>query len=390
MNDFPQLTAQEGRSWWIRHGPALTVVIAVGLLLAGVAGLLWQYWPWRGPDPLYDPAAKPREVVPRGGLLPEEIANNEVYEKAWKSVVSITTLDFRRDPATFDLEEVPQGAGSGIIWNEKGYVVTNYHVIQDARAAAVVLWDGSTLKARAVGVAPDKDLAVLKIDAADGTLFPIEVGASKDLKVGQKAFAIGNPFGLGHSFTEGVISALQRRIKSVTGRPIDGVLQTSAPINPGNSGGPLLDSAGRLIGVNTAIYSPSGASAGIGFAIPVDTVNEVVPELIRRGKVERPGLGVQIANATVSRRLGIKSGVLIVEVLPNGAAARAGMQGTRMDTLGRVLRLGDIIVAVEGKPVVTADDLFEQLTRRKVGDTVRVTVLRGSDRQEIDIKLEAI
>ncbi|OAI53602.1 hypothetical protein AYO44_04160 [Planctomycetaceae bacterium SCGC AG-212-F19] len=362
------------------------------MLLLGLLGglLLWRFWPWGGQDNLHDPDARPRVVTPRDGLLPEEIANIEVNDKTRKSVVSITTLGFRRDPLTMDVEEVPQGAGSGFIWGEKGFIVTNFHVVQDAGGAEVALWDGSVHKARVVGTAPDKDLAVLKIDPGSATLIPIAIGTSRDLKVGQKAFAIGNPFNVGITFTEGVISALDRTIKSVTGRPIDHVLQTTAPINPGNSGGPLLDSSGRLIGVNTAIYSPSGAYAGIGFAIPVDTVNEVVPELIRRGKVERPGLGVRIASPALARRVGVKTGVLIMETVPGSPAAHAGLQGTGLDGDRRVQRLGDVIIAVDGKPVATADDLFEKLSGHKIGDTVALTVMRDGQRQEIKVSLGAI
>jgi S1-C subfamily serine protease len=367
---------------WARNTP-LVVLSLISL------GLLWRYWPF-GSGNIHDPSAVPRVVAPRAGLLPEEIANNEVYEKAKKSVVYITTLGVRRDPVSYDLEEVPEGTGSGFIWSEKGYVVTNYHVIQDAAAAEVTLYDGSGHKARLVGVAPDKDLAVLKIDTDGEKLVPIEIGSSHDVKIGQKAYAIGNPFGVGITFTDGMISALDRRMKSATGRTIEGVLQTSAPINPGNSGGPLLDSSGRLIGVTTAIYSPSGASAGIGFAIPVDTVNKVVPELIRRGKVDRPGLGVQIANSQTMRRLGLKTGVLIVDVTPGGAAATSGLQSTRIDNSGRVLRMGDVIIAVGDKPIANADDLQEALSQRQVGDTIKLKVVREREPHEIEVKLDAV
>ncbi|MBL8797448.1 MAG: trypsin-like peptidase domain-containing protein [Planctomycetia bacterium] len=349
----------------------------------------WWYWPFGKTLELHDPTAVPRAVAPRAGLSADEIVNIDVYEKAKKSVVYITTVGYRRDPATLDVEEVPEGTGSGFIWDPRGYVVTNFHVIQDARAAQVHMFDGKVYQARLVGAAPDKDLAVLRIDAPE-ELTAIAVGTSKDVRVGQRAYALGNPFGVGLTFTEGVVSALGRRMKAVTGRPIDDVIQTSAPINPGNSGGPLLDSSARLIGVNTAIYSPSGANAGIGFAIPVDTVNQVIPELIRNGKVDRPGLGVQIASAQAARRLGIKSGVLITEVVPNGAAAKAGVQPTKIDARGRLLQLGDVVVEVDGKPVADADDLFQQLAQHKVGSPIKLTVLRNSERLEIPVTLQAI
>ena len=234
-------------------------------------------------------------------------------------------------------------------------------------------------------------LAVLRIDAPAKQLHPIPIGTSKDLQVGQSVFAIGNPFGLDQTLTTGVISALNREIDSVTRRPIQGVIQSDAAINPGNSGGPLLDSAGRLIGVNTAIFSPSGVSAGIGFAIPVDTVNRLVPELIRSGKITRPGLGVQLdeqINEQVSQRLGVK-GVLVVDVVRGGAAAKAGIQPTRRDAEGR-LRLGDIITAVDGKKVETPNDLFLMLEKYKVGDAVNLTLLRDGKSVQAKVNLEGV
>jgi S1-C subfamily serine protease len=237
-------------------------------------------------------------------------------------------------------------------------------------------------------VAPDKDLAVLRIDAPANRLQPIPIGTSKDLQVGQSVFAIGNPFGLDQTLTTGVISALNREIESVTRRPIQGVIQSDAAINPGNSGGPLLDSAGRLIGVNTAIYSPSGASAGIGFAIPVDTVNRIVPELIRSGRVTRPGLGVQIADEQIAQRLGV-TGVLVIDVARGSPAAKAGIQPTRRDAEGR-LRLGDIIVAIDGKKVTAPNDLFLLLESYKVGDAVTVSLQRDGKPVQAKVMLEAV
>lgn len=231
-------------------------------------------------------------------------------------------------------------------------------------------------------------MAVLRIDAPANRLQPIPIGTSKDLQVGQSVFAIGNPFGLDQTLTTGVISALNREIESVTRRPIQSVIQSDAAINPGNSGGPLLDSAGRLIGVNTAIYSPSGTSAGIGFAIPVDTVNRIVPELIRSGKIIRPGLGIQIADEQIAQRLGV-TGVLVVDVARGGAAAKAGIQPTRRDADGR-LRLGDIVTAVDGKKVATPNDLFLLLERYKIGDVVTVSLLRDGKSVQAKVALEAI
>jgi S1-C subfamily serine protease len=237
-------------------------------------------------------------------------------------------------------------------------------------------------------VAPDKDIAVLRIDAPGNRLQPIPIGTSKDLQVGQSVFAIGNPFGLDQSLTTGVISALGREIESVTRRPIQGVIQTDAAINPGNSGGPLLDSAGRLIGVNTAIYSPTGASAGIGFAIPVDTVNRIVAELIRYGKVTRPGIGVQIAEEQIADRLGVK-GILVVDVVPGSAAAKAGIRPTRREDSGRV-RLGDVITAVDGKKIESPNELFLLLENYKVGDVVNISLLRDGKNVQTKVILEAV
>jgi S1-C subfamily serine protease len=337
---------------------------------------------------LLDPKAAPRPVAPRGELAADEKATIALFRQASPSVVHITTLTVQRDIFTLNLLQIPEGTGSGFIWDESGNIVTNFHVIQNADAAQVTLADHSNWKARRVGVAPDKDLAVLRIDAPKARLKPIPFGTSKDLLVGQKAFAIGNPFGLDQTLTTGVISALGREIESVTRRPIQGVIQTDTAINPGNSGGPLLDSAGRLIGVNTAIYSPSGASAGIGFAIPVDTVNRIVPELIRYGKVIRPGLGIQVAEDQIAQQLGLK-GVLIVDITRAGAAAKAGMRATQRDSLGRV-KLGDVIVAIDGKQTNSVNDLFLILEQYKVGDSVTVTVLREGKRQQLKVTLEAV
>jgi S1-C subfamily serine protease len=351
-----------------------------------VGGLLaWRYWP---AAPLHDPTAAPREVAPAGPLRTDEEARIAVIDKARPSVVYINTSS-GRNALSEDEEQVPDGAGSGFIWDDKGHIVTNFHVIQNAETAQVGLVDGTKYPARLVGAAPDKDLAVLKIDAPKDKLRPIPIGTSKDLRVGQTTYAIGDPFGLEHTVTDGIVSALKRRIKSATGRTISDVIQTSAAINPGNSGGPLLDSSGRLIGVNTAIYSPSGTNAGIGFAIPVDTVNAVVPELIRRGKIDRPGLGVEIFGQLPARQLGVKSGVLIKKVLPDGAAAKAGLRATRRGANGRT-QLGDVIIAVDDKPVGTVDDLFQLLQERSVGDRVRVTVLRDEEQQTIEVVLQAI
>ena len=269
-----------------------------------------------------------------------------------------------------------------------GHIITNFHVIKDANRVMVTLSDRSQWEAKLVGAAPDQDMAVLFISAPRDHLTPIPVGTSSNLLVGQKVFAIGNPFGLDQTLTTGIISALGREINSVSGRTISGMIQTDAAINPGNSGGPLLDSAGRLLGVNTAIFSPSGSSAGIGFAVPVDSVNRVVPELIRHGRVIRPGLGVQIAEDATARRLGV-SGVLIIRALENGSAAAAGLRGTRRDSRGRLI-LGDIIVGIEGDKVGSTNDLLNALENHKVGDRVTVQVIRDEQPMSLPVTLQEV
>ena len=338
----------------------------------------------------YDGAeVKPRPVTPAPAELgPDERATMTVFERATKSVVFIANTAVQRDFWSFDLLEVPQGSGSGFIWNKQGHIVTNFHDIYGANAVKVTLADRSEHQAKLVGADPDHDLAVLQIQVSEGMLEPLAVGSSQDLRVGQKVLAIGNPFGLDHSLTTGVVSALGRTIKSMSNRTIEGVVQTDAAINPGNSGGPLLDSAGRLIGVNTQIISPSGAYAGIGFAVPVDTVNRIVPELIKHGKLIRPGLGVSLVPDAMARRWGIK-GLVIGKVSRGGAAERAGLKGARETSSGRI-ELGDIVVAVAGKPVTTIDELMDVLEHHKVGDQVAVDILRENRREKIMVTLQAV
>ncbi len=367
-----------------RPGYALAAYLRPLLVLSALVGLLvWQFW-GQGSSGL----AAPREVTPRGKLSVEENLTIALFRKASPSVVNITTLTVRRDVFTLNLLEIPEGTGSGFVWDNAGHIVTNFHVIQNADVAQVTLADQSTLKARRIGVAPDKDLAVLQIDVAKSRLRPIPIGSSNDLRVGQKVYAIGNPFGLDQTLTTGVISALGREIESVTRRPIQGVIQTDAAINPGNSGGPLLDSAGRLIGVNTQIFSPSGASVGIGFAIPVDTVNRIVPQLIRHGKIIRPGLGVQVAEDQLTKEFGLP-GVLVVEVVSGKAAAKAGIRPTRRDFAGQLI-LGDVIVAMDGKQIDSVNDLYLVLERYQIGETVTLTILREGKRHEVKVILERL
>jgi S1-C subfamily serine protease len=337
---------------------------------------------------LRNPNAAPRSIAPRGALNTEERATIALFRQASPSVVYITTLARQRDFFSLNMAEIPQGSGSGFIWDPEGHVITNFHVIQGASSAKVTLADHSVWEAQLVGAAPDQDLAVLYIRAPKNQLRPLAIGTSADLEVGQSVFAIGNPFGLDQTLTTGIISALGREINATTGRTIAGVIQTDAAINPGNSGGPLLDSAGRLIGVNTAIFSPSGSNSGIGFAVPVDTVNRIVPQLIRQGTITRAGMGVRIGDDRVSRRLNL-SGVLIIEVDKGSAAEAAGLRSTRIDAKGGV-KLGDVIVAIDGERIETSNDLFNAMEKRTVGETVKVTVLRGEARLSIPVTLQAV
>lgn len=320
-------------------------------------------------------------------LQTDELATVRLFEENTPSVVYITNLAARQDVFTLDVLEVPQGSGSGFVWDKDGHIVTNYHVIRGASDLRVTLSDQSTYDAKVVGFDQDKDVAVLRIDAPEEKLRPIPIGVSADLLVGQKVYAIGNPFGLDHTLTTGVISGLRREINSAaTGRPIQDVIQTDAAINPGNSGGPLLDSSGNLIGINTAIYSPSGASSGVGFSIPVDTVSGIVDQLVRYGKVTRPVLGIKFAPDQSVEQLGV-SGVLVLDAPPNGPAGKAGLLATKRDGFGRLV-LGDIITSVNGKKVTNGTDLYRILDQCKVGEKVIVEVLRGDHKQKIPVILE--
>ncbi|MBN2134023.1 MAG: trypsin-like peptidase domain-containing protein [Sedimentisphaerales bacterium] len=362
------------------HRLVMLLVVLVFVLI------VFQMKPWF--RSLHDKDAGPRTVAPRGDLAQDEQSTIELFERVSPSVVYITNLAVQRSPFSFNATAIPQGTGSGFLWDDQGYVVTNFHVVQNAEAIAVTLADQSTWDAQPVGVEPDKDLAVLKIDAPVNLLRSIEVGTSGDLQVGQKVFAIGNPFGFDQTLTTGVISGLGREIESVTRRPIEGVIQTDAAINPGNSGGPLLDSAGRLIGINTMIVSPSGAYAGIGFAVPVDVVNRMVPQLIRNGKVSKAGLGIRPGEDYMVRRLGTE-GVLVLEVTPGSAAEKAGVRPMRYDSRRRLL-MGDIIVAIDDKPVKELNDLFRILDSYDVGDVIKLGVRRPDGRAELEVTLQEL
>ncbi len=325
------------------------------------------------------------DAIPRK-LNDEESATISLFEAAAPSVAFINTATFRQDYWTRDITEIPRGSGSGFVWDKEGHIVTNFHVIEDADKATVTLSDQSTWDADLVGYAPEKDLAILKIQAPKRTLVPIPVGISEDLLVGQSVYAIGNPFGLDQTLTTGIISALGREIKSKTGSPIRDVIQTDAAINPGNSGGPLLDSQGKLIGVNTAIFSPSGAYAGIGFSIPVDQVSWIVPDLIRYGKIRRPTIGVSLFTQNTVSRAGIQ-GAVVYEVVAGSAAERAGIQPTRRTNRGEII-VGDIIVGVGDQEVKTNADLQLALEEFRAGEEIDIRVKRGKKTELLKLRLD--
>lgn len=329
-----------------------------------------------------DPPALADDATSNGALTAVESHTIRLFEGAAPSVCYITTTQLRRNYFNRNVTEIPSGTGSGFVWDRNGHIVTNFHVIQSANRLQVTLADRTTWPATLVGYAAEKDLAVLKIEAPREKLFPIQVGTSETLRVGQSVYAIGNPFGLDQTLTTGVVSALGREIQSVAGIPIRDVVQTDAAINPGNSGGPLLDSSGRLIGVNTAIYSPSGASAGIGFSIPVDAVRWVVPELIRYGRIKRPSMGVEV------RSVRSIEGVVVYAVTEGGAAERAGIRPLYLDRYGNV-QLGDVIIAVNGQTIAAYSDLFLELEKYSPGERIIVTVMRDNERINIPLALDA-
>jgi S1-C subfamily serine protease len=333
-------------------------------------------------------AVQPRDVAPRGPLSADERNTISVFESVSPSVVYITTVQYVRDFFNRNVMRVPQGTGSGFIWDAQGRVVTNYHVVRGAQEALVRLGDQRSFRARLVGWSQDHDIAVLEFDVPDDLPPPIPIGSSEELRVGQTVLAIGNPFGLDHTLTTGIVSALNRTVENEAGGEIDNVIQTDAAINPGNSGGPLIDSAGRLVGINTMIYSPSGAYAGIGFAVPVDTINRVVPRLIAYGQYVRPTLGIE-ARDDVSRSLfGVDDGVVVLGVVAGSPAARAGLRPAEQAASGRV-RIGDVIEAIDGERVESMTMLINELDAREFGQRVTLTVRRGEQRIEVPVTLAA-
>jgi S1-C subfamily serine protease len=370
--------------------PGNWLLLAIMIVAVVLVALAWlpQILQWR-PQPTDAGGAQPRAVTARGNLADDEQATIELFRQTSESVVHITGISVQQD--LFFSVEVPRGTGTGFVWDEQGHVVTNYHVVRGSRRIRVTLSDQSTWTATFVGGSPERDLAVVRINAPAGRLPPLAIGESSDLMVGQKVFAIGNPFGLDQTLTTGVVSGLGRHVGTEHG-VMEDLIQTDAAINPGNSGGPLLDSAGRLIGVNTAIYSPSGAWAGVGFAIPVDTVNRIVPQLIRTGRVLQPGIGARYVPDQVTRRLGL-TGVLIGEVPENSSAAAAGLQGIRRDAEAEIF-LGDLVVAVNGEPVATIQEFLKALEDYDIGQTVTLTITRNprtprEQNLEVEVMLQA-
>lgn len=365
-----------------------TGAMALVIALAGIGGVAWGQ------------ASAAREglrpVMPRGPLAHDEQETIDLFKQAAPSVVFINVKALREQRINMFMvrPNVVSGAGSGFVWDEAGHIVTNYHVVAELENSRkselqVVFSDGQGYDATVVGTAPDQDLAVIKVEAPVERLRPISIGESADLQVGQRVLAIGNPFGLDQTLTTGIISALGRTIESLSGKEIRNVIQTDAAINPGNSGGPLLDSAGRLIGINAAIRSPSGGSAGIGFAVPVDTVNEVVSDLIEPGRTPRAALGIIRAEPWLEQRLEIRRGVLIADVAANSGAAKAGLRPTmlRENRRGRYIEVGDVIVGVDGQQVNNFFELRQALREYKPGDTVRVSILRNSEEVEVPVQL---
>lgn len=327
-------------------------------------------------------------ALAQADLQADEQATIKVFEEVSPSVVFIKNAALQWDLFSTNAYEIPQGAGSGFIWDKEGHIVTNFHVIYRADKIQVFLPDKNSYEAKVIGISPEYDLAVLKIEAPDSLLKPVSAGDSKTLKVGQKAISIGNPFGLDYSLTEGVVSALGRSIYSIGGRKIHDVIQTDAAINPGNSGGPLLDSAGKVIGVSTMIFSPSGASVGVGFAIPVNIVKRIVPQLIKFGGVKRVGLGVTLMPDSIREGLNIK-GAMILEVQKASAADKAGLKGAKKDTLGRIF-YGDIIIYVDDKAIADNEDLADYFDKKKAGDKVNIKFLRLGKEQKTTAVLQEL
>ncbi len=355
-------------------GRALRMIVVLGACLCSVVA-----------RSAVDPSAG---AIPQG-LTAEERRDIEIFRRAAASTVYITSIAYQRDLFSFDIAAIPRGTGSGFVWDRQGHIVTNFHVIEEGRKFLVRLSDQSEYEARVVGAEPDKDIAVLAIDAPPGRLGPLPVGKSGTLLVGQRVLAVGNPFGFDHTLTVGVVSGVGRELTSRTGRRIRDVIQTDAAINPGNSGGPLLDSSGRLIGMNTAIFSPSGASAGIGFAVPVDAIARLVPQLIRYGRISQPGIGISLVPDNWARRYGIE-GVVIRQVARASPAARAGLEAASVDPRTGRVELGDVIVGANGQPVREANDLLDVFEEAGIGGKVTLRIERSGRARNVTVDLVGV
>ncbi|MGC9326510.1 MAG: S1C family serine protease [Candidatus Hinthialibacter sp.] len=347
------------------------------------------------PNPFYNPFSRPLATpkpvaAPPSELGADEKSTIEVFKNTSPSVVFITNTAYRRD-FFMRAHEVPQGSGSGFVWDHDGHIVTNYHVVYGADSISVTLYDQTAWEGVVIGADEDYDLAVVRIGAPSNRLQPVMIGSSKDLQVGQKVLAIGNPFGLDTTLTTGVISALGRNINAMSGRTIFNVIQTDAAINPGNSGGPLLDSFGRIIGVNTAIISPSGAYSGIGFSVPIDTVNRVVPQLISKGQFAKPFLGVVLMDDSLRSRFreagyGDLEGAIIGRVYAQSPADRAGVVGIQTNRQGEII-LGDVIIAINDQTVKENNDLLKVLDDFSPGDEVTLLLRRDDQEREVKVQL---
>lgn len=323
-------------------------------------------------------------------LLEVENKTIDIYRKATPSTVNVSNIKLARNSFYGDVE-VPQGAGSGWVWDDKGHIVTNYHVVHGGNSFVVTFYnDSKQYKANLVGTAPEKDIAVLKLQEMPKKLVPISVGGSKELQVGQSTFAIGSPFGLDHTLTTGVVSALGRQIEGFGGVKINDMIQTDAAINMGNSGGPLLNSFGELIGMNTMIFSTTGSSAGLGFAVPIDTIKVIVPQIVQHGRVIRPGLGIAIVPDSMKKRImRSDSGIIISYVDEKGSAAKAGLKGMTQDNFGRIY-IGDIILKIDGKDVNGLDDIYQILETKKIGDTILVDYKRDGKKIRVKVVLQPL
>ncbi|HZN10274.1 MAG TPA: trypsin-like peptidase domain-containing protein [Blastocatellia bacterium] len=378
-------------------------LVLLSLVTAVFAGSVVVFYDRIGPALLGRLAGARVETLPASesaipGLTDPSVAtdernNQEIYNSLSPGVVNITTTTVVRD--WFAAYETQGGSGSGAILDKEGHILTNFHVVQGARKLVVALANNNHYDAKPIGVDPDNDLAVVKIDAPRETLTPIPLGSSKELFVGQKVLAIGNPFGLDRTLTTGIVSGLARPLRSeFTDRLIEGVIQTDAAINPGNSGGPLLDSRGRMVGINTMIFSPSGGSVGIGFAVPVDTARKIVPDILAYGRVRRPKLGVTSypldSRLAEALELPVQEGIMVMQVYPGTAAARAGIKGGDQQVrIGNQIAYigGDVITGIDGQPVRTRDDLDRILGAKKIGDRVQVDVVRGRRRVTLEVEL---